>query len=516
MEIPNMRRLTQNAILILITIAACAPLRGADSAVDDAKAIAPFLESGRISLAHIDLTRIDIAAVSDSFAKLMPDAAAEAEPVRVAAQRVHQSLQKAGVKDLYVLVSLSDLPQEGPAIVIPNSASIDIKALEEALSWAPNRKPEAIRGSVVVASPGVITKLKQLKPADHPELAEAFRAAGNKAFEVVVTLSDDDRRVIEEMQPELPAQIGGGPSTIVTHGLTWLAVGIDPPPRTSLNITVQSKDATAAAALHAKLAELQPIAGKLAGGQGNPELEKLLAALLPQIKGSQLVLNVESADAILDAAADAIRPAINAARTNARRTQSMNNMKQIGLAMHIFHDSSKHFPSGATFDAAGKPLLSWRVQILPYLDQKALYDKFHLNEPWDSEHNRALIAEMPAVFKSPGSKQEQGQTVYREMTGEHTAFPPKNGVEIKQITDGTSNTVLVLEVDDQHAVPWTKPEGIPFQKENPVAGLAGQSAEGFLTLFGDGSVRFIAAKTAADVWQKLLMIDDGQPLPADF
>lgn len=505
-----MRPLFRLAIPTLITIAACASLRGADTAVDDAKAIAPFLDGGRVTLAHIDLTRIEIAAVSDKLAKLMPDAASEAEPVRAAAQRVHQSLQKAGVKDIYVLVSLSDLPQEGPAIVIPNAAGIDIKALEEALKWAPNRKPESIRGSIVVASPGVLTRLRELKPADHPELAEAFRAAGDKALQIVATLSDDDRRVIEQMQPELPAQIGGGPSTILTQGMTWLAVGIDLPPKTSLNITIQSKDAAAAAALRTKLAELLPRV------QGNPELSKLLSALLPQVKESQLVLNVESADAILTAAANAIRPAITLARTSARRSQSMNNMKQIGLAMHIFHDSQKHFPSGATLDAAGKPLLSWRVQILPYIDQKALYDKFHLNEPWDSEHNRALIAEMPEVFKSPSSKLGQGQTVYREVTGEHTAFPPKNGVEIKQITDGTSNTVLVLEVDDQHAVPWTKPEGIPFQNENPVSGLAGQSAEGFVTLFGDGSVRFIAAKVAADTWRKLLMIDDGQPLPADF
>jgi hypothetical protein len=511
-----MRRLFRNAIPLLITIAACAPLRGADKAVDDAKAISPFLEGGRVTLARIDLTRIDVAAVSEKLAKLLPDAAAEAEPVRATAQRVHQSLQKAGVKDLYVLVSLSDLPQEGPAIVIPDAAGIDIKALEEALSWAPNRKPESIRGSIVVASPRVITRLKQLAPADHPELAEAFRAIGDKALQVVATLSDDDRRVIEQMQPELPAQIGGGPSTIVTQGMIWLAVGIDLPPKTSLNITIQSKDAAAAAALCAKLAELQPIVLKLAGGQGNPDLAKLLAALLPQVRGSQLVLNVESADATLGAAVAAVRPAVEAARQSASRSQSMNNMKQIGLAMHIFHDAQKRFPSGATFDANGKPLLSWRVQILPYLDQKALYEKFHLNEPWDSEHNRTLIAEMPAVFKSPGSRKGQGQTVYREMTGEHTAFPPKNGVEIKQITDGTSNTILVLEVDDQHAVPWTKPEGIPFQKENPVAGLAGQSAEGFVTLFGDGSVRFIPSKTAPDVWQKLLMIDDGQVLPADF
>ena len=91
-------------------------------------------------------------------------------------------------------------------------------------------------------------------------------------------------------------------------------------------------------------------------------------------------------------------------RENAARTVCINNLKQIGLAMHNYHDRHKSLPSAYTVDKAGKPLLSWRVLILPYLDQEALYKEFHLDEPWDSEHNKPLSAMVVKVYRSPASR----------------------------------------------------------------------------------------------------------------
>ena len=137
----------------------------------------------------------------------------------------------------------------------------------------------------------------------------------------------------------------------------------------------------------------------------------------------------------------------------ANRSQSFNNIKQIMLAMHNFasQDKSQAFPP-AFIAKDGKPLLSWRVAMLPYLDQKNLYAKFHLDEPWDSEHNKALIATMPGTYRSPMSKLTDGRTVYVVPRGATTAFPGSTGfktdaaafvadpigVSFKQITDGTS------------------------------------------------------------------------------
>jgi len=95
---------------------------------------------------------------------------------------------------------------------------------------------------------------------------------------------------------------------------------------------------------------------------------------------------------------NAMLPAVESAREAARRAQCTNNLKQIALAMHEYHDMNNTFPAPAIADKQGKPLLSWRVAILPYLDQKPLYSKFKLDEPWDGPNNKALLKEMPSTY----------------------------------------------------------------------------------------------------------------------
>ena len=109
-------------------------------------------------------------------------------------------------------------------------------------------------------------------------------------------------------------------------------------------------------------------------------------------------------------AAAVLLPATQRARQSARRAAGMNNMKQIGLAMMVYHEHHGNFPPAFTTDADGKPLLSWRVQILPYVEEQELYDRFRQDEPWDSPHNRQLIELMPAALKAPGGGGEPGKT----------------------------------------------------------------------------------------------------------
>lgn len=174
------------------------------------------------------------------------------------------------------------------------------------------------------------------------------------------------------------------------------------------------------------------------------------------------------------------------------RQEAMNNLKQIGLAFHNYHDIQKKFPTAASVDASGKPLLSWRVHLLPLLDQQELYQQFKLDEPWDSDHNKALIPRMPAVFASSGgAPASSGLTRILVPVGAGMIFEGAQPIGIREITDGTSNTILCVEVHADAAVPWTKPDDLQVDLNDPLKNLAGSRPEGCLLLMCDGSVRTI-------------------------
>jgi hypothetical protein len=187
-----------------------------------------------------------------------------------------------------------------------------------------------------------------------------------------------------------------------------------------------------------------------------------------------------------------LQPAAEAKRDAARRDQSVTRMRQIALAMHDYADAKRTFPPAYVADKDGKPLLSWRVLILPYLGQEALYKEFHLDEPWDSQHNKPLIARMPAVYKGPNSKVAgEWKTNYLTVRGDNTVFSGTRGISFAEIRDGTSNTIISVEVSDAKAVAWTSPEDFRYDRQNPISGLVGVWPDGFLAGFADGSVRLI-------------------------
>lgn len=210
-----------------------------------------------------------------------------------------------------------------------------------------------------------------------------------------------------------------------------------------------------------------------------------------------------------------ILPAVMASREAARRMQGSNNLKHIGLAMHNYHDTYRAFPAGYSADAEGNPLLSWRVHILPFIEQQPLYEQFHLDEPWDSPHNKTLIAQMPQVYRSPNSNAEPGMTNYVGIAGKDGVFVrpragERLGIRFANITDGTSNTIMTAEVPDPSAVIWTKPADFSPNLEEPTKGLTGMRKGGFLVGFGDGSVRFLAETIDPDTLRALFTKSGGE------
>ncbi len=213
-------------------------------------------------------------------------------------------------------------------------------------------------------------------------------------------------------------------------------------------------------------------------------------------------------------AADGARRAVLGAREASARARSANNMKQIALAFHNYHDTNGRFPAAAIYSKAGKPLLSWRVALLPYLEEGQLYQQFKLDEPWDSAHNKKLLAKMPKIYASPGAKpKDASSTFYQVFTGKGTIFDDKVGRRLTDITDGTSNTILTVEAGK--AVPWTRPEDVPYAADKPVPKLGGVFKDGFTIGLADGSVRFIRKPVNEKALRLAITRADGEPVELD-
>jgi hypothetical protein len=218
------------------------------------------------------------------------------------------------------------------------------------------------------------------------------------------------------------------------------------------------------------------------------------------------------------------------------RALSQNNLHQIGIAMHNYNDTFRRFPPAVVYNQKGEPLYSWRVLLLPYLDQNHIYNQVHFNEAWDSPHNKSLLTQMPKVYAHPGSTSTT-ETHYLVFDGrdeksvsaafasspqyaplrQFNGVPPQTGQVFEAgiqtgipqtFTDGASNTILVVEADK--AVPWSKPEDLPFGPGSTLPPLGGLYESGnFQVCLADGSVRTLNRQRISDTTLRAAITANG-------
>jgi hypothetical protein len=198
------------------------------------------------------------------------------------------------------------------------------------------------------------------------------------------------------------------------------------------------------------------------------------------------------------------------------RSPCKNNLKQIGLALHYYHETYGSFPPAYSTDSSGAPTLSWRVLILPFIGEKMLYARFDLDKPWDAPENRRLLAEMPECFRCPEQAEKHPDSLwvthYLAPVGPETAFPDDAATRFRELKDGSSNTILVVE-DQQHFVPWTAPHDVSV--DDCISHLKSHSKHdahtgGQHNLIADGTVRFITSNISEETLRCLLTINDGK------
>jgi hypothetical protein len=228
-------------------------------------------------------------------------------------------------------------------------------------------------------------------------------------------------------------------------------------------------------------------------------------------KVAEVSANVDLGPALV---AGFMMPAMAAAKEASLRTQSMNNLKQLALAMYNYETKNKHFPAAAVLGPDGKTKHSWRVAILPFLgmpEAAAVFKEYRLDEPWDSEHNKVLIASMPAVFRDPHEDANSTNPCYFMLTGKGMFGGNEEGWKIREITDGTSMTVMLVEA--KRDIPWTKPEDIEIDPDptKPLPEFGGHlTTNNFLAAFVDGHVEVLGKNIEPRLLHAMFTIAGGE------
>jgi serine/threonine protein kinase len=533
---------------------------GTTAAVD---ILAPFIGDDTVGVGRVDFSRVSAGKAFDMLAAVhnIPEPQLRAQAREFAeVDAVTTRLVEVGAKELYLTLDVADEHNPSVLAILPLPAGGDERAVRAALP-PPFRDARRVGNALALRlPPGDATAIEVNTAKRREEFAPAIECAQANAAWAVFAPSTHTRRLVERMMPQLPQFIGGGPVTVVTRDLSWASLGINGPPEAAVHVVVKLRDVEAAKEIGRRWSEAVRAAGKGLGiPPGTAEFDSQVSLFSPIVDGDCLLWSIDKHSRGLAAALATVTGSL---RREADEMRSMNNLRQFGVAMINYQDTFQHLPapggsgsaqppmadsgpqlpqpstgaglqlpksnlvvqpqmpprvaavpSGHPAPPSRKPLLSWRVHILPFIEQDALYRQFHLDEPWDSPHNRPLVEKMPEIFRSPGSTAQAGKTNYVVPVGNGALWSSKSDEpRLVEITDGCSNTIMIVAVDDAHAVTWTQPDDLVFDPKSPRKNIGSPQGGGFLAAFADGAVRLIGGNVSDATLAALFTRAGGEPV----
>ncbi|MEX0938437.1 MAG: DUF1559 domain-containing protein [Pirellulales bacterium] len=543
-------------LVALVTAAATPSTVWAQDQQDLAATIAPYLDSQTVAVVHVDLQQLEAADLLEYAKELLSGASIPVPEETWQGQGKFfawlEGMRMAGAREFFVVISISDLAQGAqPFVVVPLAGDSNARAIAGLLYSGTAQGPasrqdgsapsafgfdtsQQVGGAIVAAQSQTLERLRVLEPHELPNLEAALAAVSGAPVRAALLPTEDQRRVVREMLGGLPLPNVDQPGERIAEGIRWAAAGIKLQPEPEIQLIVQSQSPEAAQRLQELWAVgLKALGAKIRGAElrvpgfakptaaeletlnqvrQGPQLNMLIEALTPEVQDERLVMtwDLQRQQQVLQAFAEPVA----AARAAAQRTICTNNLKQLALGM-VNHESRYGvFPRPANRGEDGKPLLSWRVHILPFIDEDALYGEFHLDEPWESEHNRKLIPRMPKFYACPvvGATSE-GKTTYQVLRHPDSAFPGDQDIKYSDIHDGARQTILIVEVAPENAVIWTKPDDLELDLENPLEGLGfGIHGPGFTCVHCEGSGHFHPQTTDPSVLKALFTRAGGEPV----
>lgn len=405
------------AALILSVLPALARAAEEGKVANSFAAVAPYVGPGALGVARADLTRVDAKAMEDWMAHLAKlGGMREKERAEfmelVARQRPEveawlDAFRKAGGREVFVVFDTADLMSAPPTVLVPVGDKADAAAIEKLLNpggppavapvpapgVAPGDAPPGAAGAappaedfrveriggVVAAGTGKALKAMREAKGDangRPDLAKALAAAGDAPVQLAVAPSADSRRVVEEFVGRLPDELGGGPATVITHGVRWASLAIQLPPKPELKLIIQSQDADAAKALSDVIDRGMGVVTKeiragqkhneqLLGARPAPDndgeaLVKAFAALKPKQAGDRLELTLDAAT-FERIGVTVVGGPVQQQRDAARRQASASNLRQLSLVCIMWADEHKGEWPDKLEDAAKKYVAGGKV-----------------------------------------------------------------------------------------------------------------------------------------------------------
>ena len=321
--------------LAALFVVVCGSARAEFDPEASARAVAPFLDEQTVAIVRVDLSRIDVEGV---WAKMVELGKADPQELAGPEEAMLQwvaDFAVAGGTDLYLVVTLADGPVTPVFAVVPLGEGADADQLAGLLCDPPMPFGfhARLHGALVCAAPEAIERLRTAGPHPEPGLTKAFSAAGDGAAQLVIIPSSDMRRVVEEMMPTLPEEIGGGPSTALTRGVVWAAVGVNVFPRMSVRGVAQSEDEPAARALRGVIVHSLEALAAEADVRLRPALVSVVPSLTPGVRGNRLVLSLDEKE-LTDILETLFAPLLREVRESASRVACVQNVQAITMALH--------------------------------------------------------------------------------------------------------------------------------------------------------------------------------------
>lgn len=259
-------------------------------------------------------------------------------------------------------------------------------------------------------------------------------------------------------------------------------------------------------------------------GTGGWIVGSVLVGVIVCLLWAKTLLEVLTVTAIVGILIAILLPPVQSARTYSRLNSCKNNLRLLAQAMYAYENDHGSFPPAYIADKSGKPMHSWRVLLLPYLEQEQIYRQYRFDEPWNGPRNSQLTNQRGMwIFQCPADMRAAGRddTSYVVVTGSGTAFPGDKATKLQQIGngDGAADTILIVEIHNS-GIRWMEPRDLHISQMAPLInakagqGISSLHAHGAVVVFADGHVEFLNEKTTAQQLRAMLTIDGGEKVDA--